>query len=56
MIVAENETSTKLCHKRLRHMSEKRLQILSKEQLLPNSKGTLLMPCTHYLVKQKEFM
>jgi transposase InsO family protein len=48
--VVENETSTELWHKRLRHMSEKGLQVLAKKQLLPNIKGTSLMPCTHCLV------
>jgi transposase InsO family protein len=46
----ENETSTELWHKRLGHMSEKGLQVLAKKQLLPNIKGTSLMPCTHCLV------
>jgi transposase InsO family protein len=31
-------------------MSEKGLQVLAKKQLLPNIKGTSLMPCTHCLV------
>ena len=31
-------------------MSEKRLQILANEQLLPNNKSTSLTPFTHYLV------
>jgi len=48
--VVENETSTELWHKRLGHMSEKGLQVLAKKQLLPNIKGTSLMPCTHCLV------
>jgi hypothetical protein len=48
--VVENENSTKLWQKRLGHMSEKGLQILAKEQLLPNNKGKLLAPYTHCLV------
>jgi hypothetical protein len=48
--VVENETSTELWHKRLGHMSEKGLQVLAKNQFLPNIKGTSLMPCTHCLV------
>jgi hypothetical protein len=53
--VVENETSTELWHKRLGHMSEKGLQVLAKKQLLPNIKGTSLMPCTHCLVgKQRK--
>jgi transposase InsO family protein len=48
--VVENETFTKLWHKRLGHMSEKGLQVLAKKQLLPNIKCTSLMPCTHCLV------
>jgi hypothetical protein len=48
--VVENETSTELWHKRFGHMSEKGLQVLAKKQLLPNIKGTSLMPCTHCLV------
>jgi hypothetical protein len=38
-IVVENENSTELWHKRIGHMNEKGLQILAKEQLLPNNKG-----------------
>jgi hypothetical protein len=49
-IVVENENSIELWNKRLGHMSEKGLQILAKEQLLPNNKGTSLTPCTHCLV------
>jgi transposase InsO family protein len=49
-VVVENENSTELWHKRLGHMSEKGLQILAKEQLLPNNKGMSLTPCTHCLI------
>jgi hypothetical protein len=51
--VVENETSTELWHRRLGHMSEKGLQVLTKKQLLPNIKGTSLMPCTHCLVRKQ---
>jgi hypothetical protein len=49
-VVVENENSIELWHKRLGHMSDKGLQILAKEQLLPNNKGMSLTPCTHCLV------
>jgi hypothetical protein len=48
--VVENKTSIELWHKRLGHMTEKGLQVLAKKQILPNIKGTSLMPCTHCLV------
>jgi len=48
--VVENENSTKLWHKRLGYMSENGLQVLAKKQLIPNIKGTSLIPCTHCLV------
>ena len=49
-IVVENENSNELWHKKLGHMSEKGLQILTKEQLLSNNKGMSLTPYTHCLV------
>ena len=52
-VVVENENSTELWHKRLGHMNEKGLQILAKEQLLPNNKGMALMPCTYCLIEKQ---
>lgn len=45
----ENENSTELWHKRLGHLSEKGLQTLARNQLLPKMTGTLLKHCTHCL-------
>ncbi|CAI0404237.1 unnamed protein product, partial [Linum tenue] len=47
--VAEKDSSIELWHKRLGHLSEKGLQILSKKQLLPGAKGTLLKTCVDCL-------
>ncbi|CAL1383495.1 unnamed protein product [Linum trigynum] len=47
--VAEKDSSIEIWHKRLGHLSEKGLQILSKKQLLPGAKGTLLKTCVHCL-------
>ena len=45
-----------LWHKRLGHMSEKRLQILAKKNFIPFAKGTLLDPCDYCLLgKQHRF-
>ncbi|CAM8972007.1 unnamed protein product [Rhodiola kirilowii] len=47
--IAEGELSIDLWHKRLGHMSDKGLEILSKRQDLPNLKGTHLFKCIHCL-------
>ena len=44
------ESSSDLWHKRLGHMSEKGLQRLVNQQLLPDVKGVSLKTCTHCLV------
>nr|CAN77981.1 hypothetical protein VITISV_043416 [Vitis vinifera] len=46
--IVENEASTELWHKRLSHISEKGLQVLTRKKFLP-IKGTSLLPCTHCL-------
>ena len=46
--IVENEASTELWHKRLGHISEKGLQVLTRKKLLL-VKGTSLLPCTHCL-------
>ncbi|KAL6327382.1 hypothetical protein AAG906_019072 [Vitis piasezkii] len=43
----ENDSSTDLWHRRLGHMSEKGLQVLSKKELLAGIKGTPLKTCVH---------
>ena len=48
MNIVKNEAFTKLWHKRLGHISEKRLQVLAKKKTLP-IKVTSLLPCTHCL-------
>ena len=45
----EGDSSIELWHKRLGHMSEKGLQILSKKEFLPGMKGTPLKTCVHCL-------
>ena len=47
--VATN-SSPSLWHRRLGHMSEKGLQILSKKNSIPFAKGTLLDPCDYCLL------
>ena len=47
--VVEKDSSIELWHKRLGHLSEKGLQILSKKQLLSGAKGTLLKTCVDCL-------
>ena len=42
---AQEDSSPNLWHRRLAHMSEKRLQILAKKSLIPFAKGTSLNPC-----------
>ena len=46
--IIENEASNELWHKRLGHISEKRLQVLARKKLLL-VKGTSILPCTHCL-------
>ena len=41
----QEDSLPNLWHRRLAHMSEKRLQILVKKSLIPFAKGTLLNPC-----------
>ena len=48
MNIVENEASIELWHKRLSHISEKGLHVLTRKKFLP-VKGTLLLPCTHCL-------
>ena len=43
--VAQEDSSPNLWHRRLAHMSEKRLQILAKKSLIPFAKGMSLNPC-----------
>ncbi|CAL1381478.1 unnamed protein product [Linum trigynum] len=50
--VAEKDYSIELWHKRLGHLSKKGLQILSKKQLFPGAKGTLLKTCVHCLARK----
>ena len=45
----EGDSSIELWHKRLGHMSEKGMQILSKKEFLPGMKGTPLKTCVHCL-------
>jgi hypothetical protein len=47
LIIAENETSAKLWHKRLRHMSEKGMQAPARMEFLPELKGITLKPYKH---------
>jgi len=44
----ENVALPDLWHKRLAHLSEKGLQILSSKSLIPSDKGTKLNPCLVY--------
>ena len=43
----ENDLSTDLWHRRLGHMSENGLQVLSKKELLARMKGTVTPPTRH---------
>ena len=43
--VAYDNSNLELSLKKLRHMSEKELQILAKKDILPNIKGKSLEPC-----------
>lgn len=45
LFAMENESSPNLWHKRLAHMSERGLQILTKKELIPCNTGTSLDPC-----------
>lgn len=50
----EGDSSSELWHKRLSHISEKRLNCLTKRNLLSRLKGARLDMCTHCLAgKQK---
>lgn len=44
------DLTTGLWHRRFRHMSEKGLEVLRKQNLLPKLKGNVISPCDHYLV------
>lgn len=39
-----------LWHSRLRHMGEKQLKVLRKQNLLPKLKGSVIGPCDHCLI------
>ena len=52
MNIVKNEAFTKLWHKRLGHISEKRLQVLARKKLL-RVIGTLLLLCTHCLSRKQ---
>ena len=47
------EVSTELWHKRLGHMSEKGLRILSKNEVLPGMKGTPLQTCVDCIMRKQ---
>ena len=47
---ALEDSSIKLWHKRLGHISKKGLELLAKKQLRSDLKGTDLTSCTHCLV------
>ena len=46
----QRDGSIELWHRRLRHINEKRLQILAIKQFLPNLQGISLTTCDHCLV------
>nr|KYP66486.1 Retrovirus-related Pol polyprotein from transposon TNT 1-94 [Cajanus cajan] len=43
----ENDASPNLWHRRLAHISEKGLQLLAKQSLIPQAKGDFLNPCDY---------
>lgn len=45
----DDDSCTKLWHKRLGHISEKVMHILANKELLPGMKGTTLKTCVHCL-------
>lgn len=46
---AHEEISADLWYRRMGHMSEKGLQIVSKKSLISFAKGTMIKPCSYYL-------
>jgi len=51
--VVENDAFPNLWHKRLAHLSEKGLQILSRKSLILSDKGNKLNPCDYFLFGEK---
>ena len=51
--VVDDDTSPDLWHKRLAHMSEKGLQLLSKHSLIPMVKEKSSNPCDYYLFRKQ---
>ena len=51
----EDDASLDLWHKRLAHMSEKRLQLLTKQSLIPMAKGNQTPMTIVYLESITEF-
>ena len=49
----DDDTSPNLWHKRLAHMSEKGLQLLAKQSLLPMAKDKSSNPCDYYLFEKQ---
>jgi hypothetical protein len=51
--MVENDAFPNLWHKRLAHLSEKGLQILSRKSLILSDKGNKLNPCDYFLFGEK---